>query len=294
MFRKFMILLLALSTANFAPWSPHVFAEQPSFDKYRQLISSGRFYMEYTSGGDFTVNKPSYRTIGLAVDGAKTMIYSAGYGVISAVAYVPVIGGLLGGTGFKLNRNYYFDAENYYAINSKKEVVKISIAQIQDRYINPRDAVAKSMIDANLKILDTFGMFTGDSQISFVESGQRAVDKKGKLTLDYDKYVKELRNAEGANTWRTFFYVYYNAKGELAGIDEITVEADVDADYVIAKALDSKSAEFQSYDVIHTVIHKLTETFPKDAFTLPDKAKIYEPWMGDMNDLLEQRVPAES
>lgn len=241
--------------------------------------------MEYTPGGDYTKRKTNFKTIGLAVDGNRKMTYSAGFGITSAAAYIPIVGGFIG-TGFKLNRNYYYDGENFYAINSKKEVIKTTPAQLQDKYINPVDAISRTSIDSNYRIiLDTFGMFSGDSQISFVDSGERAVDKKGKLILKYDKYVKNVKNAQGQNEWQTFFYVYYDDKNELAGIDKITVENGVDADSQLNP---------ENNEVLHTIINKLTSTFPEDAFQLPEKATIYEAWLGDMNELVEQRVPAES
>ena len=260
---------------------PRVSAEQASAETYRHLISSGKFYLEYTPDGDYTKRKADFRTLGFAVDGAQKMMYSATFGITSAAAYIPLVGGLFGGTGFTLNRNYYYDGENYYSIISKKEVIKSTPAQLQDQYINPLDAVAFNSIDNGSRILDTFGMFNGDSSISFIDSGQRFVDDKNKLSLKYDKYVKNLQNSE----WQTFFYVYYNDKDELVGIDKITVEKNTDVE---------SQMNPQNNEVIHTVVIKLTENLPKDAFTLPENAQIYEPWLGDMNELIEQRVPAEN
>ncbi len=214
------------------------------------------------------------------------MIYSANFAGMSAASYIPIVGSFLGGAKFKLNPIGYYDGENYYDIHSKKEIIKSTPAQLQDKYINPNDAGIKSKLENASNISEDFGMFTGSSNFTFVDSGKRAVDAKGKNIMAYDKYVKNLFNVEGSiSPYKTFYYVYYNDKGELYGIDTITVDSDVDVD---------KELGGDKYPVRHITVNKFTATLPENAFKFSSDAKVYEPWLGDMNELVEQRVPAES
>ena len=275
----FSVLLIVL----YLP--PLVFAEQPSAGQYRQLISSGNFYIEYSPQGDFSKRKVTFTTVGLAISGNKKMVYSSSYGVKSALAYIPIIGLFSGGNAPKLHRTYYYDGANYYEIKSKKEIVKSNPVQLQDKYINPQDALVKSVIENYTKTLDTLTKILSGSGVSFLGSGQLAFDDKGKVVMNYDWYVQSIQNAEGGSQLKNFYFVYYDEKGELAGLDQLTVRQNIDG--VDAKVLRNNVQG-------RIVFNKIASDLPQDAFTLPAEATVYEPYLGDMNELVERRVPAEN
>ena len=285
MVKQFLALAFAAIFINFYSPLP-VSAEQAAAETYRQIINSGQFYLEYSLSNGFSKRKINFGTIGIAVSGNQKMIYSAIHAGMTPESYIPIVGGFLGGNKIKLTPNIYYDGENYYDIRQKKIIIKSTPAQLQDKYINPEDGRIKEKFQNAINISEDFGMFTGNAQVSFVESGQRAVDEKGKKIMTYDKYVKTLLNVDGKiSNYKTFFYVYYDDKGEIAGIDRLTVEGDVDTD---------KELNGTKYQVFHIAINKLTADLPENAFKFPEESRIYEPWLGDMNELVEQRVSAES
>lgn len=265
-----------------------VSAENAGAAKIKELFASKTFYLEYTPNGSFTKRKIENGTIGLAVKGNKVMYYGTGW----FTNPIPFLGGLLGPQS-KMKPEYYFDSKNYYSIRSKKEVIKATPEQLSDPYINPQDGVIITIYKTVMQIPENFGMFNGDSEIEFVESGKRAIDKKSDVQWDYDKYVKTVKDANNVPSMKKYFFAYYDKKGTFVGTDEITIEKDKDVDSVISKLNDEKSEEFYKYSLIRTSVNKITAELPKDAFILPENAKYYEPWLGDMNDLVEQRVTTQ-
>ena len=120
-----------------------------------------------------------------------------------------------------------------------------------------------------------------------MESGEKIVDAKKGTKVNFDKYVKILKNTVGANIAKKVYFVYYNEKGDVDKILTLTVDYNEDAGEIFA-ADEDKTPEKQTYNIQRIKINKFTGELPTDVMKFRKETKVYGPGLGDMNELLDQ------
>lgn len=254
-----MVLALSMATAS-------AFAEQPEAQKYRDILQSGKYYVEY---------EVSYMERCLAVEDGKRMSYTdPKLGGIR----IPSVFDLFGGGKSKTPGAYYENGK-YYKFSTKKKATVATEEQLKDVNIDP----AWNGIKNQFALPEELALFAphdpffvavkGATEPQFVESGTKADDDK---QIPYDKYAYEVKGQNGQNIYSVVYYVYYK-EGVLKQIES----------YLIQNG--------QTEELLETVkIKKLTGEIPKNAVKIPKGCKVYAAGMGDMNDLLEKPVLVET
>ena len=276
MVKNFLMPFLAATvTAFYSP--PSVLAENSKAEELREIINSNHYYIEYE------VNKKEDKRA-LAVDGSlKKSFDCEGRRSSTLLSFIPVVGFFAKGS-LKLTPEVYYDSNNYYQFVEKKKVLRASPEEMKDPYINPNQEWNTIPLRVNLP--EEFGMFTGDKDIKFVESGEKIIDEKKGTKFTFDKYVKNIRNVNGANIAKKVYVVYYDDKNELASISTLSVYINEDAGQIFASNEDKKFEE-QNYEIQKIKINKFTRELPDKIMDFPAGCKVYGPGLGDMNELLE-------
>ena len=271
--KRILAMTLALCT-----FTCSAFAEQAAAEKYRNILQSGKYYVEY----EFDTVKQT-----LAVADNKRMNYTVyknkgnsglamGLGLINPLF---AIGALLGG-GSKNPTAYYEDGK-YYQFSGKKKAMLATEQQLDDPNIDPTEGWGA--VKYNLALPEELAVFApndmfyqatnGAGQPAFVESGTTVVKDK---TLIYDKYSYSVKSMTGKELYAKNFYMYYK-EGEL---DKIMT-------YV--------SYRGGQEELIRVVeIKEITDVLPENALKMPEGCKVYAVGLGDMNDLLDQPVQVET
>ena len=276
MAKKFLPLtavatMLALFTSNLAE------AENPKAAELREIINSNHYYVEYE------VNKKEDLRA-LAVDGNLRKSFDCdGRRNSTALSFIPIVGMFAKGS-LKLSPEVYYDSNNYYQFIEKKKALRASSEEMQDPYINPKQEWNTVPLRVNLP--EDFGMFTGDKEMHFVESGEKIVDAKKGKKFTFDKYFKAIRNVNGANLAKMVYIVYYNEKNELDSISTLSVYWNEDAGQIFS-ADEDKKFEDQIYYIQKIKVNKFTGELPEKIMDFPEGCKVYGPGLGDMNELLE-------
>lgn len=254
-----------------------VSAENPKAEELRNIIKSNNYYVEYE------INKKEDKRA-LAVNGVKKKSFDCdGRRSATALSFIPIVG-LFAKGSLKLSPEVYYDSQNYYQFVTKKKLLRASEEEMNDPYINP--AQEWSTVKQRIVLPEEFGMFTGDNDISFVESGEKIIDTKG-TKVNFDKYFKILKNTKGVNIAKKVYFVYYNVKGDIDKILTLTVDFNEDAGQIFA-ADEDKKPEQQIYNIQRIKVNKFTGELPADIMKFPEGAKVYGPGTGDMNEVLEQ------
>ena len=252
-------------------------AENAGANAARTLIKSQNFYFEYGTDANLLKHKYISNMQGIAIDGNKKMIYSPG-----------VFG--------YMTPNWYTDGKTYYKYIDAKSLVEFNQEQIDDPYINPSDGAVKEAIEVfKSPFPEQLSMITAPEKFTFVSSGSRVIDNKGTIE-SYDKYSRPVKNALGNEVKNQFFYVYYDNKGTLLGVDSIIVAPDEDADKILDGIVSKDKKNIfmgGKYVFQRTVVTKFNNKLPKDMSKINEKTKLFEPYLGDMNELIENRVPIE-
>lgn len=298
--RKTFMLLLALTAV-----AGSVCAEQPKAEEYRAIFSSGTYYVEYKANGGRR---------GLAVKDGARMKYS-----VKTRAENFLAGGVfsLFKGGSSAEPLYLYADGKYYQYRTKKELQVATEANIRDKNLNPAEgwetARAALALPVALRMFapdDPFNRYTdtkgsvfdhgsfydklfapgaqsvhrsGQKIPQFRESGQK--ERKGKL-VDYDKYVIEHKTKGGKLLYEDVFYLYY-PEGELKTIEVYKHYPNTGEIY------GAGVNELGEIRVNKISIKKITRELPKGAFELPSKCKLYAPGLGDMDDLLGNKVLIE-
>ena len=272
-------LLAAILTAGMSTAS----AENAGAAKAKTLLTSRTFYLEYGNdlkGTKLLKHKADDKN-GIAISGGKKMLYRFSL------------------YNLKLAPAWYTDGASYFRILNPKEVVYFTQEQIEDPYINPSDGevnfIAKMF---ERPVPDEFSMFDPNAEkpFTYVDSGTCAVDNKNG-TASYDRYSRPAKNALGQDVKTEYAYVYYDAKNTLLGVDMLVVAPDEDANAALKKIVQQKTLDSpvsSKYVFRRKVVIKLDSVLPKDFAKFNPKTKYVQPWVGDMNELIEERVPADN
>jgi len=274
-YKKFLAAVLL--GCNITLFSSTACAENPKAQELREIIKSNKYYIEYE------VNKKEDRRA-LAVDGDKRLSFDCeGRRSATLLSYIPIVG-LFAKGSLKLMPEVFYDTESYYQFVSPKKILKATLQELDDPYLNPNQEW--KTVPRRIKLPEEFGMFTGDEKIKFVESGTKITNDKKKVELSFDKYVKVIQNVNGANVAKKVYIVYYNEKGELDEIYTLTVDWDEDAGTIFA-AEEDKKPEQQIYNIQRIKVNKFTAELPKDIMKFPEGSKVYGPGLGNMDELLD-------
>ena len=265
--KKALALALAVST-----FTASAFAEQPKAAEYKQIMSSGNYYIEY----EFNDVKKC-----LAVKDGKRMDYTIyttmGNPLLSAI---PIIG--LASMFVKSDKKepsaLYMDGK-YYQFQGKKKATMAYYNQLDDENLDPKEAWSsvryRLALPEELVVFapnDVFNSFTNFKAPKFIGSGQT---KGAKVVLDYDKYSLTVPNKGGGVLFEKLFYMYYK-EGELQSIKTF-----------------AKTNGNEEIPINTMKVKKITQELPENALTIPKGCKVYAAGIGDMNDLLEQPVLVE-
>lgn len=273
--KKFLTALTAATVAAMSFVPSTVFAENPKAQELRELIQSNKYYVEYE------VNKKEDKRA-LAVNGDLRKSFDCeGRRSSTLLRFIPIVG-LFAKGSLKLMPEIYYDSNNYYQFVSKKRILKATPEELQDPYLDPNEEW--NTAPKRIVLPEEFGMFTGDTQIIFVESG--TFSEGGKKQISFDKYFKAIRNVQGANLAKKVYMVCYNDKGEPIKILTLTVDWSEDAGEIFAKEILKKPAD-RIYDIQEIKINKFTGELPADVMKFPTGSQVYAPGLGNMDELLE-------
>ena len=258
-------------------------AENAGAAKAKALLTSKTFYLEYGSdekGTKLLKHKADDKN-GIATSGNKKMLYRVSL------------------YNFKLAPAWYTDGASYFRILNPKEVVCFTQEQMNDPYINPSDGEV-NLIAKRFEhpLPEEFSVFdpNAENPFTYVDIGTCTVDNKNG-TASYDRYSRPAKNALGQDVKTEYAYVYYDAKGSLLGVDMLVASSEEEANAALKKIVQEKklnSPISSRYVFRRTVVTKLDSVLPKDFATFKPKTKYVQPWVGDMNELIEERVPADN
>lgn len=272
---KKKVIAIALA---FSCLTASAFAEQPEAAKYRDILQSGKFYVEY---------ELNYAKKILSVQDNKRMDYTiykskgnpyAGMGLAMINPFL-ALGSLFIKNESKVPTAYY-EAGKFYQFDSKKKARMATWNQLNDPNLNPMEgwnAVKQKLaLPTELAIFAPNDMFAenyaGAATPQFVESGSETIDGK---EFVYDKYSSCVPNRSGQTLFATNYYFYYE-QGELKNIKTFTYS-------------DSSGEVFMR----NIDIKKITQELPENILKIPEGCKVYAAGIGDMNDLIEKPVLVE-
>ncbi len=251
------------------------FAEQPKASEYRNIMSSGTYYIEYES---------AYGKQALAVQGAKRMSYTTQVGGSSmgALSMVPVVGifSMFGGKKETQVPNALYQDGKYYKFKSTKEALVANENQLNDPNLNP--AEGWDYIKYSLTFPEAFVVFAPNDELNaaahytvpqFVESGTETLDGKSQ---SYDKYVTQIKSATGKVIFEKIYRMYYGDNGELT---------------LIKNSYRSMGENEENMGEIK--VKKISGELPDKIMDIPNGCKVYRAGVGDMDDLLDHRVLVE-
>lgn len=261
--KKIAALAMALSMLTVT-----ALAEQPKADEYRQIMSSGTYYVEYEM--DDIIK-------GLAVSEGKREDYTAYKNEFNPFMLLSPIGALVslfGGGDKKVPTALYMDGK-YYQFQGKKKIYVAGENQLNDENLDPNQSW--SSVPYRLALPEELVVFAPDDPFNkvtnyvapqFVESGE---NEEG----TYDKYSLTKKNKAGGVLYEKIFYFYYK-EGELYRIKTFLKE------------------ENNSETLINKMkVKKITQTLPKNSLCVPNGYKVYAAGIGDMDDLLDKDVLVE-
>lgn len=272
---KKKVIAMALA---FSCLTASAFAEQQEAAKYRDILQSGKFYVEY---------ELNYAKKILAVQDNKRMDYTiykskgnpyAGMGLAMINPFL-ALGSLFIKNESKVPTAYY-EAGKFYQFDSKKKAHMAIWNQLNDPNLNPMEgwnAVKQKLaLPTELAIFAPNDMFAenyaGVATPKFVESGNASIDGK---TYVYDKYSSNILSHSGKVLIGNNYYFYYG-EGELKHINTFTYSDS--SGEVLLRSIDIK---------------KITQELPENILKIPEGCKVYAAGIGDMNDLIEKPVLVE-
>ncbi|MBQ8418246.1 MAG: hypothetical protein IJX10_06405 [Phascolarctobacterium sp.] len=258
------ILAMTLALTTMAVTS---FAEQPAANKYRAILQSGNFLVEYgdayftktiAAANDMRMERSSYKVKGGGLVGLAVGI---------------------GGKGKKDYPDTLYKAGKYYKFESKKKATMATWNQLKDPCLDPAGgwnyAQYALAVPEEFFALCNYDPFRFESDVmvvpKFVGSSKELIDKK---EYDCDKYVMAMRSQTGAVMSETN-YLYYYDDGEL----------------IFVKKIFKKNGT--EYPMNEFIVKKITNEVPPETFAIPKGCKVYAVGIGDMNDLIEQPVLVE-
>ena len=259
--KKFWAVMLGIFLAGSS-----VSAEQPRAQEYREILSSGNFYVEYD---DKNVKRIIAEENGRRME--RTDL-SGNYKTL--VSILNPFGSIFGG-GLKYP-NVICDGGRYFKFLEEDNVLMAEESQLDDVNLNPSEGW--SVINRQLSLPDELAVFNWHdkhhkvspaiAEPVFAQSLTKNVDGRN---YECDRYESAVSNPSGGKAATIIFDMCYE-KGELA---------------VIQSAIFANGRE---YGVNKLVIKKIQREIPGGAISLDKGARVFAAGIGDMNDLLENPV----
>lgn len=234
------------------------YAEQPKVQEYRNILQSGKYYIEYEFDG---VNKI------LAVEDHRRMDYTV---LDKKVG----IGFIKFKVEFK-DPTVLYQYGKFYQFTSRKNAKMATWDQLNDPNLDPLEAW--STVKQRLALPDELAILapneeynqnlTGQENIVLEESGEAIVNGKPQI---FDKYRAKIKNKRGKVIAEKIYFFYYK-DGELD-----TVKSFVQTSGDIERPIRTLS------------LKKISAELPENILKIPDGCKVYAAGIGDMDDLLDQ------
>lgn len=260
--KSILAMTLALTTM-----ATTAFAEQPAANKYRAILKSGNFLIEY---GD------AYFTKTIAAQNNMRMERSS-YKVKGGGMIVIPIG--IGGSSKKDYPDTLYKDGKYYKFQSKKKATMATWNQLNDPSIDPAGgwnyAQYSLAVPEEFFALCNYDPFRYESDVmvapKYIGSSKELVDKK---EYNCDKYTVAMRSQTGAVMSETNYLYYYD-----------------DNELIFVKKIFRKNGI--EYPMNEFLVKKITNEVPSEIFNIPQGCKVYAVGIGDMNDLIEQPILVE-
>lgn len=282
------------------------FAEQPAAEKYRSIIQSGNFYVEYGPKGwglrDYVVAQNGVRMSGLKLEKMFGITSYPAVRYENGKYYKFVNKGTvkreeeIANKEWKSYQNYesYQDAtidSNVYSRTTaaggssggeypkKTTGVVLEESNLNNPYLNPdahwEKVRARLSLPAALKIFaynDPYmGHEYGENEPVFTESGQ--VEDNGKQRV-CDKYTSVLKDNKGNVKAEMLYTAIYDEKGNLYKINKVC-------------KINGKVLPVDELEIV-----TITDVLPEKAIDMP-KSKIYTADTGTITDLLKKPTLVE-
>ena len=241
-------------------------AEEAAAENYRQIFSSGNFYVEYQ-------DKYTSRIIG-EKNGKR--LERTKYNIPGWVNVFNPLGALFGGGEPKYPEVMCKDGK-FYQFSSDDKAIVCDKADLSGENLNPKENW--NGVERKLAVPMELAVFFWDDpyreKSAAIEkpvlawSGKKTVDN---VQYDCDRYESVIKNASGGAECKYIYETLYE-KGELK----------------LARSFVERGGEEH---LINTVkVKKISGDMPKDLFKISKKTRIFAAGKGDMDDLIEN--PAE-
>lgn len=252
------------------------FAEQPKIQDYKNILNSGKYYVEYELDNVEKI---------LAVENHKRMDYTiykkggnmalAGLGLINPVFAL----GALIKTQDKVPTALYQEGKFYQFLSKRKAIMAIW-NQLNDPNLDPTEGWStikqRLALPEELAILapneEYNQLLNGETPAKLIESGEALVNGKPQV---YDKYLTTIINRKGKVVIEKTYFFYY-VKGELSTVKSFIQAAnDIERPYRTLK------------------LKKISAEIPENALKIPEGCKVYAAGVGDMDDLIDNPALVE-
>ena len=251
------------------PVKAPVSAEQAAAETYRQLITSGKFFLEYGPKADFKDKK--FRDIADGIEQYHEYKQIAYNGELKFVyvneknfskkkrSYTPKI--------------FYKDGKCYQFQNKFKAMLYENSSSNSELNL---PAFFSALLPNNSNISSVLGTFNANEVSTLIESGTENIFGQN---FNYDKYNVKFLDSNGndinqnpnVNLSSTYTF-YYNENGELK--------------FVKREGLDSQMTAYDAEVKIYIGIEKFTGDIPTGFFNFPKGCKVYRKSAGTLDDLL--------
>lgn len=280
--KKILALALALSAL-----AAGVSAEQPKAEEYRQILSSGTYFIEYENlvwnDPNFSVAEAQHEfgsgvPVRLAVADGNRM--RNGRGMASKRGF---LGGLMGAMNrtdsYLPDAAMYKDGKYYIFQFYEQKALVVNEEELDSGNLNGEEGWAdvrqRLALPEELIVFapdEPFNEYTGYQVPEFKESGQ-TIEKKD--VLDYDVYSIVKKTKGGTILYEKQFWFYYK-KGELRKVRVYTQNQGEEKVLVSA-----------------VKVNVITQKLPKGAIELPKNCKVYAAGNGSMSELLNEKELVE-
>lgn len=255
--RKFFLpLLIFLLTAVYCS------AEQPKAQEYREILSSGNFYVEY--------DDKNVKRIVAQENGRRMARTDLGGYYRTLVSVLNPLGAAFSDEKYP---EFMYAGGKFYKFLEDDFALRIDEEQLDDENLDPAEGWAT--IYESLSLPNELAIFNWNdrfhkipaalSEPVFVASTKKSIGGK---EYDCDRYESKITNAAGGSAATIVFDLCY-------------------ADGVLALAQSALLSGGREYEINKLTVKKILPAIPNGGFKLNGKEKIHAAGFGDMNDLLE-------
>ena len=242
-------------------------AENEKAQLYRQIFSSGSFYVEYEDNHSKKI---------LAENAGRRMSRTTLSGQYAAMLSVLNPLAALFQSGSTKYPDFMHANGKYFKFFEKDHATMIEDDRLDEENLNPTEGW--NSIEKTLSLPDELAVFYWEdpfhkesksiSKPVFSTTMRKA---EGGKEYDCDIYISKIMSASGSTETVMAFYMFYDND-------------------VLSVVKSSVMINGKEYDLNKLHIKKILPEMPKNEFQVYDKAKVYAAGIGDMNDLLESPV----